>query len=224
MEFILPKDKSENILRERRYLLKTHQPSIRQISRVLGLLEFTRPAIWSAPLHYRDIQLVQIESLHQTSDYNTQVHLSKKAKLDLIWWITNLPSLGGKSHSASNCRSNNLIRCFQNRLGSILAEISYRRTVEYPRVPGSHKHPGTQVSLLCPEVVREGSDQQGDLSENRQFDWSSISEQQGRDPLPSVTAANIGDMELVRDKTPLCTSSTCSGKEQCRCGRRIAQN
>jgi hypothetical protein len=93
-EFILPKEKSENILRECRYLLKTHQPSIRQISRVLGLLEFTRPAIWSAPLHYRHIQLVQIESLHQTSDYNTQVNLSKKAKLDLIWWITNLPSLG----------------------------------------------------------------------------------------------------------------------------------
>ncbi|CAB4039951.1 Hypothetical predicted protein, partial [Paramuricea clavata] len=108
----------------------------------------------------------------------------------------------GKSHSASNCRSNNLIRCFQNRLGSILGEISDRRTVEYPRFPGSHKHPGNQGSLLCPEVVREGSDQQGDWSEDRQFDCSSISEQQRRDPLPSVTAANIGDMELVRDKTP----------------------
>jgi hypothetical protein len=124
MEFILPKEKSENILRECRHLLKTHQPSIRQISRVLGLLEFTRPVIWSAPLHYCHIQLVQIESLHQTSDY-------------------------------SNCRSNNLIRCFQNRLGSILGEISDRRTVEYPRVPGSHKHPGTQGSLLCPEVICE---------------------------------------------------------------------
>ena len=131
---------------------------------------------------------------------------------------------GGKFHSASNCRSNNLIGCFQNRLGSILGDISDRRTVEYPRVPGSDKHPGTQGSLHCPEVVREGSDQQGDLSEDIQFDSSSLSEQQGRDPLPSVTAANIGDMELVRDKTPLSTSSTCSGKEQCCCARRIAQN
>ena len=56
---------------------------------------------------------------------------------------------GGKSYSASNCRSNNLIRCFQNRLGSILGEISDRRMVEYPRVPGSHKRSGTQGSLLC---------------------------------------------------------------------------
>ena len=50
MEFVLPKDKKENILRDCRYLLRTKQPSIRQISRVFGLLEFTRPAIWPARL------------------------------------------------------------------------------------------------------------------------------------------------------------------------------
>ena len=62
MEFVLPTEKSENIQRERRNLLKTQQPSIRQTSRVLGLLEFTRPAIRSAPLRYRHIQLLQIAS------------------------------------------------------------------------------------------------------------------------------------------------------------------
>ena len=95
MEFILPTEKSENIQRECRNLLKTQQPSIRQISRVLGLLEFTRPAIWSAPSHYRHIQLLQIESLRRTCDFDTQVNLSKEAKLDLIWWTNNLPSLRG---------------------------------------------------------------------------------------------------------------------------------
>jgi hypothetical protein len=225
MEFILPKEKSENILRECRHLLKTHQPSIKQISRVLGPIEFTRPATWSAPLHYRHIQLVQIESLHQTSDYNTQVNLSKKAKLDLIWWITNLPSLGG---------SPILPLTADLTISSDASKIGWGASWGIFRTGGRwnthesqdhiHKPPGTQGSLLCPEVVREGSDQQGDLSEDRQFDCSSLSEQQGRDPLPSVTAANIGDMELVRDKTPLSASSTCSGKEQCCCGRRIAQN
>ena len=95
MEFVLPTDKSENIQRECRNLLKTQLPSIRQISRVLGLLEFTRPAIWSAPLHYRHIQLLQIESLHQSCDYDTQVNLSREARLDLMWWIRNLPPLRG---------------------------------------------------------------------------------------------------------------------------------
>ena len=91
MEFVLPTDKSENIQRECRNLLKTQPPSIRQISRVPGLLEFTRPAIWSAPLHYHHIQLLQIESLHQSCDYDTQVNVSKEARLDLMWWIRNLP-------------------------------------------------------------------------------------------------------------------------------------
>jgi hypothetical protein len=95
MQFILPEDKSVTILRECRTLLKTEQPSIRHVSRVLGLLEFTRPAIWSAPLHYRHLQLVQIESLRETSDYDRRVNLSNGARLDLNWWITNLPSQKG---------------------------------------------------------------------------------------------------------------------------------
>ena len=61
MEFVLPTEKSENIQRQCRNILKTQQPPIRQISRVLGLLEFTRPAIWSAPLHY----------LRRTCDFDT---------------------------------------------------------------------------------------------------------------------------------------------------------
>ena len=95
MEFVLPTDKSENIQRECRNLLMTQLPSIRQILRVLGLLEFTCPAIWSTPLHYCHIQLLQIESLHQSCDYNLQANLSKEAILDLMWWIKNLPPLRG---------------------------------------------------------------------------------------------------------------------------------
>ena len=96
--------------------------------------------------------------------------------------------------------------------------------MEHSRVPGAYKHPGAQGSFLCPEVVYEGSEQEGDLSQNRQLDCSSISEQQGRYPLPSVTPLDTGDMEVVRDQTPLSFSSTCSRQEQCNCGRGISQN
>ena len=92
MEFVLPTEKSENIQRECRDLLKTQQPSSANIT---GLLEFTRPPIWSAPLHYRHILLLQIESLRRTCDFDTRVNFSKEAKLDLIWWTNNLPSLRG---------------------------------------------------------------------------------------------------------------------------------
>ena len=105
-------------------------------------------------------------------------------------------------------------------MGSILGDSSNRRPIEHSRVPGAYKHPGAQGSFLCPEVVYEGSEQEGDLSQNRQLDCSSISEQQGRYPLPSVTPLDTGDMEVVRDQTPLSFSSTCSRQEQCNCDER----
>ena len=129
-----------------------------------------------------------------------------------------------KSYSPSDSRFDNLFGCIQNRMGSILGDSSNRRPMEHSLVPGAYKHPGAQGNFLCPEVVYEGSEQEGDLSQNRQLDCSSISEQQGRYPLPSVTPLVTGDMEVVRDQTPLSFSSTCSRQEQCNCGRGISQN
>ena len=129
-----------------------------------------------------------------------------------------------KSYSPSDSRFDNLFGCIQNRMGSIMGDSSNRRPMEHSRVPGAYKHPGAQGSFLCPEVVYEGSEQEGDLSQNRQLGCSSISEQQGRYPLPSVTPLDTGDMEVVRDQTPLSFSSTCSRQEQCNCGRGISQN
>ena len=129
-----------------------------------------------------------------------------------------------KSYSPSHCRSNNLLRRFQNRMGSFLGEGSSRGPLEHPGVPRSHKHPGTQSGFLCSEGVHEGPEQQGDLSQDRQFNRSSLSEQQGRNPLPSVTSLDTGDMEVVRNKTPLSSSSTCSREEQCGGGRGVSQN
>ena len=224
MEFVLPTEKSENIQRECRNVLKTQQPPIRQISRVLGLLEFTRPAICSARLYYRHIQLLQIESLRRTCDFDTQVNLSKEAKIRLNLVDKQSTITERKSYSPSDTRFENLLGCIQNRMESILGDSSNRRPMEHSRVPGLYKHPGAQGSFLCPEVVHEGSEQQGDLSQNRQLDCSRISEQQGRYPLPSVTPLDTGDMEVVRDQTPLSSSSTCSRQQQCDCGRGISQN
>ena len=64
-------------------------------SRPSGLLEFCRPAVWSAPLHYRQLQELQISSLKRWSDYDQQILLTRPAKADLLWWINNLHLLKG---------------------------------------------------------------------------------------------------------------------------------
>ena len=149
MEFVLPTEKSENIQRECRNVLKTQQPPIRQISRVLGLLEFTRPAIWSARLYYRHIQLLQIESLRRTCDFDTQVNLSKEAKIRLNLVDKQSTITERKSYSPSDTRFDNLLGCIQNRMESILGDSSNRRPMEHSRVPGSYKHPGAQVAFFA---------------------------------------------------------------------------
>ena len=224
MEFILPTEKSENIQRECRNLLKTQQPSIRQISRVLGLLEFTRPAIWSAPLHYRHIQLLQIESLRRTCDFDTQVNLSKEAKLDLIWWTNNLPSLRG---------SPILPPTADLTISSDASKIGWGASWGTVRTGGpwniheSQEHINIlelKAAFFALKSFMKDQSKKVICLKNRQLDCSSISEQQGRYPLPSVTPLDTGDMEVVRDQTPLSFSSTCSRQEQCNCGRGISQN
>jgi hypothetical protein len=74
--------------KECRLLLNSTTPTIRHLSRVLGLLESCRPAIWSAPLHYRHLQTLQITALQRWSKYNASICLTPTAKIDLAWWIT----------------------------------------------------------------------------------------------------------------------------------------
>ena len=95
MQFILPLRKSMRIQKQCRLLLSTRSPTIRHLSRVLGLLESCRPAVLFAPLHYRQLQTLQIEALQRWSNYNTPVELTTTAKADLLWWITALQKQQG---------------------------------------------------------------------------------------------------------------------------------
>ena len=95
MQFILPEQKAVQIQKECRLLLNTNRPTIRHLSRVLGLLEACRPAVWSAPLHYRQLQTLQINALQRWANYNAPVDLTPSAKSDLSWWVTALQTPQG---------------------------------------------------------------------------------------------------------------------------------
>ena len=95
MQFILPQQKAVQIQKECRLLLNTNRPTIRHLSRVLGLLEACRPAVWSAPLHYRQLQTLQINALQRWANFNAPVDLTPSAKSDLSWWVTTLQTPQG---------------------------------------------------------------------------------------------------------------------------------
>ena len=96
MLFILPETKTTSIRKACQQLVNKQRPTIREVSRVPGLLEFCRPVVWSAPLHYRQLQELQISSLKRWSDCDQQILLTRPAKADLLWWINNLHLLKGR--------------------------------------------------------------------------------------------------------------------------------
>ena len=96
--------------------------------------------------------------------------------------------------------------------------------MECPRVQRAHKCSGAEGRVLCPEIVHEGSEQQSNLSEDRQLYCSGLSGQLGRNSFPSVAPYSTGDMELVRDRTSLSSSSACSREKQCRRRHGISCN
>ena len=151
------------------------------------------------------------------------MNLSKEAKLDLIWWTNNLPSLRG---------SPSLPPIADLTISSDASKIGWAASWGTVRTGGPWNIHESQDHINILELKAAffalksfiKDQQQGDLSQNRQLDCSSISEQQGKYPLPSVTPLDTKDMEVVRDQTPLSSSSTCFRQEQCDCGRGISQN
>ena len=133
MQFILPQQKTVRIQKECRLLLNTNRPTIRHLSRVLGLLEACRSAVWPAPLHYRQLQTLQINALQRWANYNGGLD-------DTIGQIRPMMVGNDPTNPAreSNCsaksRLNHLLRCFQTGVGGILGFPTDRRSLERERV------------------------------------------------------------------------------------------
>ena len=191
MQFILPQQKAVQIQKECRLLLNTNRPTIRHLSRVLGLLEACRPAVWSAPLHYRQLQTLQISALQRWANYNAPVDLTPSAKSDLSWWVTTLqtpqespivPPIADLTISSDASKQG---------WGGILGFPTDRRSLERERVSRPHKCIRTSGSILCPEVLSPDPNQQNHLSETRQYHSSLVPKQLGGHSLPATSPSTI---------------------------------
>ena len=83
----LPPVKKAEIQRETSRLLRCPSVQTRTLACLLGKLVATRPAVFTAPLHYRALQSLKISALHAQREI---VPLSQEAINDLRWWSTQL--------------------------------------------------------------------------------------------------------------------------------------
>ena len=91
MSLIVPPEKVENLSNLCSKTMRMSRVTLRKMAKVIGKFKSTAPAFSWAPLQTRHLQQVPLQTRHLQ-----QVPLSKKAILELKWWIENLELLNGK--------------------------------------------------------------------------------------------------------------------------------
>ena len=90
MTISLPEDKIENLVAMCQSLQTAETLSLRELSKVIGKLYATAPAVSEAPLQTRALQQILIHALRDHKSYESPVCLDKEALLEIEWWIINL--------------------------------------------------------------------------------------------------------------------------------------
>ena len=97
MDISLPAQKMRDIRVECRRLLRDKVTTVRKLARLVGMLIATNLAVLPAPLHYRALQALKIDTLHRHHSYESVVTLNHQSTLDLRWWIDHLTRQNGRS-------------------------------------------------------------------------------------------------------------------------------
>jgi hypothetical protein len=90
MTITLPEKKVRSITSLCRKTLVEAQPTLRDMSKVIGKLYATSPAVMQAPLQLRFLQHDLIEAQRRGLTYSDTLILSQNARTELNWWIFNL--------------------------------------------------------------------------------------------------------------------------------------
>lgn len=96
MKLFLPEGKMQEIAQLCQEVTRRQTVSICHISQLLGKMVAASPAVLSAPLRYRHLQLVKIRSLGRYKSFNKLVTLDQKAIEELRWWQEQLACWNGK--------------------------------------------------------------------------------------------------------------------------------
>jgi hypothetical protein len=102
MTVALTQEKVNKTIKHCTDLLKSSQPTIFQVSQVLGHLISNLPGVEYGKLHYRFLEIDKIQALQKNQGYyNARMKLSAEANVELKWWIDNMP-LARKNISREN--------------------------------------------------------------------------------------------------------------------------
>ena len=109
-------------------------------------------AVLSAPICYRQLQQLKIQSLKRSRLFDTLVTLDQRAVEELLWWKDQLRNWNGRDIVPPPPDIN---RCLQHWLGSSVSRSQDRRTMVPAGASTAHKCSRVDSSLLGSEDICE---------------------------------------------------------------------
>lgn len=93
MRVYLTPEKAEKTVLACKHLLVKKCITIREVSKVIGLLVSSLPGVQHGPLFYRNIEIDKNYALKTNHGcFESEMTLSSESKADLQWWMTSLPT------------------------------------------------------------------------------------------------------------------------------------
>ena len=90
MTISLTEEKVIKLTKKFKKALISKNMTLRKLSKLIGRLVATAPAITPCMLQIRFLQQIHIQSIRQGSSYEAKVVLDQLAKKELSWWVENL--------------------------------------------------------------------------------------------------------------------------------------
>lgn len=87
----LTSDKAFSLKSECLMILSKHLVTIREVSRMIGLIVSSFPGVMHGPLYYRNLEAEKSLALkRENGNYEAYMSISESAKVELRWWSTNV--------------------------------------------------------------------------------------------------------------------------------------
>ena len=91
MSIHLPPRKATNVRQACEDHLHQHNPTIRDVAHVIGLIVSSFPEVQYGELYYRYLEQEKIQALQASrGDYDAPTNLSQEARSNLHWWVNNV--------------------------------------------------------------------------------------------------------------------------------------
>ena len=116
----LPERELFAIIQKCQCLLSKTVVTIREVSELIGMLSAGARAVLSAPLHYRRLQMTQIEALLESQSYNSLITLPQPCREELNWLSSQCETMQWEVSNKYHSRSDSNIRCVQSSVGCIM--------------------------------------------------------------------------------------------------------